>query len=149
MDVLLKTVDPLIGHKMVTAALSRSQAFPDLLSDTYAADVAAYSGMTRYEAAKFIRTAERKFREKMILYGTALMQDEETALQLLSGQTAEIAAGFLAANGISLPSGVDLTPIIIFATKEGMSLCEDDYLREIEATTDYVDLQMRARGIRY
>jgi hypothetical protein len=147
-DIMLKKADPLIGQRMVNAALTRSKEFPDLLVDAYAADVAVYSGMTRHDAAAFIKTAERKHREKMILYGTALMQDEDTALQLLSEQTAEIAAGFLASYGIVLPSEVDLTSIVNIATKVGMDLCANDFLTEIEATADYVDRQMWKRGIR-
>lgn len=148
-DILMKRLDPAIGGKIALSALYRNSKIPSLLVRTYAEDFSAYAGISYPEAAYFIRTAEREFRESMILYGHALMQDEQTAVQLISELTADIAESFLGVYGITLPEGADLMPLIIFAIQQSIEICSADYANEIEATIYYVDQQLDAHGVTY
>jgi hypothetical protein len=148
-DILMKRLDPWIGRKIALSALHRSPQFPCLLVRAYAEDFSAYAGISYPEAAYLIKTAEEEFRESMILYGQALMQDDETVIQLISQQTAYIADSFLGAYGITLPEGTDLVPLITFAIQQSIEICADDFSYEIEATINYVEQQMNANGITY
>jgi hypothetical protein len=148
-DILIKRLDSRIGEKIIHSSLFRSARFPDLLVKTYAGDFSAYAGISYPEAAYLIKTAEKEFRESLIFYGQALLQDDETAIQLISQQTAYIADSFLGAYGITLPEGTDLTPLIIFAIQQSIELCADDFADEIEATINQVDQQLNANGINY
>jgi len=69
----------------------------------------------------------------MILYGQALIQDEPAAIQLISEQMAELSEAFLAAYGIILTPGTDLTPLIKFAIEQSMEICVGDFDEEIAA----------------
>ncbi|RPJ05509.1 MAG: hypothetical protein EHM36_08205 [Deltaproteobacteria bacterium] len=148
-DILMKRVDRSIGLKITSAALFRSPEFPFLLARAYAPGFSDTFGIPPLEAARIIISAEKEFRKSMILYGQILMQDEATALQLVSEQTAGVAAGFLAANGIELPEDTDITPLVQYFTELAMSLCADDFATEVDATTSYVSAQMKAHGISY
>jgi hypothetical protein len=86
----------------------------------------------------------------MILYGQVLTQDETTAIQLISEQTADIAASFLALYGIQLPiPNEEITQMVIGYTTLAISICENDYQQEIEATIHFVDHQLKGHGITY
>lgn len=148
-DILMKRSDPLIGEKIVSSAIHRNPQFPDLLVKEYAEDFSTISGISYPEAVNLIKTTEKAFRKTMILYGQALNQDETTAIQLISEQTADLAEGFLVAYGITLPEGTDLTPLITFAIQKTIEICADDFSYEIEATINYVEQQMNANGITY
>lgn len=148
-DILMKRLDPTIGKKIALSALSRNPKIPHLLVRTYAEDFSAYAGISYPEAASIIKTAEKEFRESIILYGQALMLDEETAVQLISEQTAYIAESFLGVYGIILPEGVDLMPLIIFAIQQSIEICSEDYADEIEATVYHVDQQLGVYGVTY
>lgn len=149
-DLLVKrTLDPRIGQKIVSSSLLRSPEFPLLLVKSFSADVADYAGISRFEAARMIVSAERDFRKSRILYGTALMQDETTALMLISEQIATVAEGFLAANGVGLPEEVDLVPLIEFAVGVSMEICADDFANELKKTTGFVRDQLKIHGVSY
>jgi len=148
-DILMRRLDPLLGEKIAVAALHRNPQFSSLLERAYEKDFSAYTGMSSPEAAYLIKTVEKEFRESMILYGLALMQDEETAVQLISEQTAYIAESFLGAYGIPLPEGIDLMPLIAFAIQQSILICSGDYAEEIEATIYYVSQQLDANGVIY
>jgi hypothetical protein len=149
LDILVKRLDPAIGQKIATSAARRSPEFPLLLVRAYAPGFSEYAGISYAEAAGFITSAEREFRRNMVLYGYVLMQDEETAVMLLSEEMASLAVSYLSVYGITLPEGVDLVPLIEFAVGQAMELCETDYAWEIQATIDHVDGELRARGIYY
>ena len=71
-------------------------------------------------------------------------------MHLLSEQTADLAEVFLASYGIQLPVLKEqVVELVVEYTTLAISLCESDYLQEINATTDKVDLQMRVNGIVY
>jgi hypothetical protein len=148
-DILMKRSDPIIGEKIVSSAIHRNHQFPKLLVKTYAEDFSAYTGISYPEAVKLIKTAESEFRNMMILYGQALIQDEAAAIQLISKQMAELSEALLAAYGIILPPGTDLTPLIEFAIERSMDICANDFSDEIEATINYVDQQLNSHGISY
>jgi len=150
-DILVaEKIDPLIGKKIVTSAILRSPQFPRLLVKAYAKDLALYAGISYPEAVQLITTAEKEFRKAMILYGQVLTQDETTAIQLISEQTADIAASFLALYGIQLPiPNEEITQMVIGYTTLAISICENDYQQEIEATIHFVDHQLKGHGITY
>jgi len=147
-DLLVKRLDPAIGEKMIASALYRSREFPYLLVRAYSADLAPYFG-SRGEAAKAITAAEREFRKSTILYGQALLQDEGTALNLVSEQMAEFAERFLGAYGIPAPPKEQSTQLIAFYITIAMTLCEPDYTEEIAETQNYVAQQMSFSDISY
>ena len=148
-DILVsKKTDPLIGKKIISSAIFRSPQFPLLLVKAYAKDFSSYAGISHPEAARFITLAEKEFRKNLILYGQVLMQDEATAIQLISEQTADIAASFLALYGIQLPiPNEEIIQMVIGYTTLAISICENDYQQEIEATIHFVDQQLKGRGI--
>jgi hypothetical protein len=149
-DLLVKrTLDSRIGQKIVSSSLLRDPGFPLLLVKAFAGDLADYAGINRFEAARIIVSAEREFRKSMILYGTALNQDEATALMLISEQLAAVAEGFLAANGVDLPEEVDLVPLIQFAIGTSMEICADDFADELKKTTTFVEKQLKTHGVSY
>lgn len=150
-DILVsKRTDPLIGKKIVSSALLRSPQFPILLAKAYAKDLATDGGISYLEAARLIISTEKEFRKTMILYGQVLMQDEATAIQLISEQTADAAEGFLRLYGIQLPlPKEEIIQIVIGYTTLAISICEYDYQHEIEATIRFVDRQLSSHGISY
>jgi hypothetical protein len=150
-DILVsKKTDPSIGKKIITSAILRSPQFPLLLVKAYAKDFSSYGGISYLEAARFITAAEKEFRKTMVLYGQVLMQDEATAIQLISEQTADIAASFLALYGIELPiPKEEIVQMVIEYTTLAISICENDYEQEIAATIHFVDHQLSSHGISY
>jgi hypothetical protein len=152
-DLLVKgLLDPSIGRKLKSSAFFRTSDFPVYLVKAYAKDFTEEFGISRHEATKFIIAAEREFRKRMMMYGEALTQDDATAIQLIAEMTANIAVSFLAANGLSLPPGVeieDIVPLIEFAIGQSMVICANDFVGEIEATIDFVSQNLAANGISY
>ncbi len=146
-DLLMKTVDPAIGQKIVTAALPPNPNFPLLLVKAYSKDLAGYAGIPESEAAKFIKLSGREFQKINVLYGQALLQDD--ALDLISEQMAEFALSFLAANGITLPEGTDLVPLAKMGIGTAMALCGPDFHGEIDATIYFVENQLENNKIVY
>lgn len=148
-DILVTRLDPNIGRKIIYSAMGRSRKFPVLLADAYAAELADCAGIGEAEARGIIIYAEEQFRKNMMAYGSFLSQDEQTAVLLVSEQMAEIAGGFLAANGITLPEGTDLVPLAVFSITTGMDLCEDDFEAELNDTASFVDDNLSLYGVSY
>jgi hypothetical protein len=149
-DLLVKRGHPLIGQKISKSAMLRSPQFPSVIADAYAADLSALSGLSYPEAEDFITAAEGEFRRSVVFYGQVLTFDEETALAMMSAQTARLAGEFLALSGIELPLPEEaVVELVTVYTRLAISLCESDYLQEIDATITHVDEQMRAQGIVY
>ncbi len=147
-DLLVKRLDPAIGEKMISSALRRSREFPYLLVRAYSADLAPYFGSAG-DAAKAIIGAEREFRKTTILYGQALMQDDVTALNLVSEEMAELADKFFAAYGLPIPPKEQTIQLIDFYITVAMTLCEQDFAKEIEETQNALARQMSFSGISY
>ena len=148
-DLLMKKLDPMIGLKMAAAALPPNPNFPLLMEKAYAADLATHFGISRIEAVKFLTSSERQFRQMLVLYGQVLMQSDAVAIPLIADQLSDMATAFLAAFGLSLPDGVDLTPLLEGGIRAARNLCEPDFEVEINATADFVEQQLRAHGISY
>ncbi len=146
-DILMKRIDPMIGAKITAAALPPNPNFPLLLEKAYAEEFAAHFGISYVDALKFFTSSERQFNQLMVLYGQVLMQDDATAVLLISQQLAEIASMFLAANGITLPPDTDITPILQFGIMKSIQICELDYAPEVFATSDFVYQQLGAHGV--
>jgi uncharacterized protein YgfB (UPF0149 family) len=146
-DVMLKRLDPAIGARLTASALLRGDEVRRLLLRSYAEDLAPAVGGE--EAARLLLTrTEAAFRNTMVSYGQALMQDEATATHLLAEQLASFARGYLAAKGVSLPEGLDLTPLVQQAMQGAMVVCAD-FPYELAATVAAVRAELAAHEIRY
>jgi hypothetical protein len=149
-DILVKRTDPLIGYRLSSAAQQRSPRFPQLLVRAYVKRFASFAGITELEAAQFIQSAENDFREAILSYGQILSQDEATAIQLISEQTANLAQGFLALYDITLPlTQGEIVGMVTLYMGLAIESCQDDYLEEIEATIPYVKHKLRIHGVTY
>jgi hypothetical protein len=142
-DILMKRVDPNIGIKITEAAILRAPAFPSMLVRAYGENLAAHAGMTPNEAAKTIIAAENNFRRITVLYGVALTKPEAQAAQLLAENFASMASDFMAMMGVTLPDGVDLTPLAAFGIQQGIALCTGDFRTELKATLKTVEKNMK------
>jgi len=152
-DILIVRDDLLIGRKITSAAILRSHQLPHLLVKAYASDLATTFKISPLEASKFIVSAEKEFRKSIILYGQILMQDETTAIRLISEQTADAAVAYLGLYGINI-SGLfqdeeDLIQFIIALTDVAISNCAYDYQDEINTTIDYVDGWLEDKNVSY
>ncbi len=150
-DILIsKKTDPLIGKKIATSAILRSSQFPLVLVKAYAKDLASYAGIDYLEVVRLITSTEKEFRKHLILYGQVLMQDEATAIQLISEQTADLAEAFLGLYGIelSLPKE-QIVEMVIAYMDLSISICEHDYQNEITRTIHFVDRQLKEHRITY
>jgi hypothetical protein len=148
-DVLVKTLDPAIGQKLSSSALSRTSNFPVLLAKAYAKDFSKLAGISHPDASRFIITAEKEFRQRIVFYGQALMQDDATAIHLISEETAEVATIFLEAYGVTLPPEIDIVSLIEFGIEQSIILCADDFAAEIGATINFVNQNLEDHGISY
>jgi hypothetical protein len=146
-DILMKQIDPMIGAKITAAALPPNPNFPLLLEKAYVEEFAAHFGISYVDTLKFFTSSERQFRQLMVLYGQVLMQDDATAILLISEQLADIAKTFLTANGITLPPGADITPLLQFGISQSMMICAPDFGQEVSATSSFVAQQLVAHGI--
>jgi hypothetical protein len=151
-DILVVRLDPMIGKKLASAAILRSPDFPLLLVKAYAKDFADKFNLPYPEAVKVILASEKEFRKGMVLYGQALMQDQDTAIELLAEEMANQAVGYLAGYGLSLPEGrtvADLVPIANGYIRAAMGYCESDYDKEIAATIEFVRVGLASHHISY
>jgi hypothetical protein len=139
-DVLVQRLDEEIGSKIVQSTEARTDQFPGLLVQAYAADL----NLGYQDAAYLIIGTEQYFRAMMHVYGLALTQNESTAITLLAGQFADLASAYLGAYGIPL----DVTPELVTAfITNAMDLCKDDFDGEIALTIGYVDGQLKDHGV--
>jgi hypothetical protein len=149
-DLLIRRQDPHVGQRITAAALLRSPDFPALLVDAYARDFSRQFDLTRSEAAKTITAAEMNFRRMMLQYGQVLMQDDETAMQLVAEQIADQATTYLGSFGVTLPlSPPEVVELAQQLLGVAMWLCEPDYTQEIQGTIHAVDHALHTHGIRY
>jgi hypothetical protein len=149
-DILMAEEDPLLGMKLSSSALLRDSSFPELLVEAYADDFAFQYDMTFQTAAQIIKDAEKEFRKMMILYGTALMQDRETARQLLAQQMADLAPAYLE-KYFNLPSYNEIFLKLDEGLTYAIELCEagDNYMNEIQETIKFVRSNLLLKRIVY
>lgn len=149
-DLLIKRQEASIGQKIVSSALYRSPRFPSLLVSAYAQDLSEFAGISFSEAEKFITTVEKEFRKSIMLYGQSLQQDEEPAIGLIAGQTADVAESFLGLYDIQIPlTKEEIVALVVDYMNLAISICEPDYLGEINATANFVEEQLRGHGVAY
>jgi len=137
-DIIIKRVDNKIGSKILLSAMFRTPQCPTLLINAIGE---AYRDI--------IKQAENEFRKMMILYGQALMQDEDTAIELIAEQMANLAEEYLKNKGIELPSGIELKSLIEDALQTAISLIKDDYMKEVEATIEYIKVNLWKHRVFY
>jgi hypothetical protein len=148
-DILMKNLDPRLGAKIVRAAAPPNPNIPLVVEQAFVRGFAEEFGLRLADARKYFKSSERQFRQIMILYGQALMEDDETAIEILAEHLAEIATAFLTVYGITLPEGVDITALAQFGISQAMILCADDFAGEVFATSFFVRDQLIAHGISY
>lgn len=139
-DVLVQQLDKEIGDKIVQSTLARTDQFPELLVQAYAANL----NLGYQDAANLITKTEQYFRAMMQNYGLALTFDETTAIDLLSGQFADLASAYLETYGIEFEVSPDMVAQLISAS---MLMCQNDFVKEIELTMAYVDGQLNVHGV--
>jgi hypothetical protein len=139
-DIILTRADRQIGEKIVSCAILRSNDFPGL--------VARAMGPSWKDA---VFAAEKEFRKTMILYGAALTQGEEAAIKALSEQMAQIGVEFIkmATGGLVVLPLDQAKQLAEFGIRTAISLCENDYMTEVNATTRFVKANLAAHGVRY
>ncbi|MGA1863919.1 MAG: zinc dependent phospholipase C family protein [bacterium] len=151
-DFLIARADPYIGLKIYSSALLRDQRFPLLLKEAYAHDFSKEFHIPCSEAIKIIVSQENEFRRSTILMGYMLMQDENTAIGLISEQYASLMLSYLEDFGISIQGFTPemAKPIIEQAIQVTLySGMLDDYMTEINATINHVAEQLNEHGISY
>jgi len=154
-EMLVRQIDPLIGYKIVAAATFRPPDVPKLLAEAYAGGLSAFTlqnpgspDLTVEEAGAILRATEERFRQDMILYGAALLQDETRMLDYLARRLGEAAAAFLAANGAEVPDGIDLVQVITSGIVAGKNLCAADLRPELKATVRLVAKELAKHDVR-
>ena len=148
-DILMKNIDPMLGAKIVRAAAPPNPDIPLVVEQAFVKGFAEEFGLRLADARKYFKSSERQFRQVMILYGQALMEDPETAIELLAEHLAEIATAFLASYDITLPPGVDITPLAQLGISMAMEICAPDFGPEVVATSEFVEGQLPEHGISY
>jgi len=148
-DILVVRLDPMIGKKLAFSAILRSPEFPLLLVKAYGKQFADKVNIPYPEAVKVILASEKEFRKSMVLYGQALMQDENTAIELLAEQLADQAVSYLAGYGLTGYSAPDLVPIAKGYIEVAMEYCGPDYAHEIDATIEFVKGGLKSHHISY
>lgn len=134
-DLLIRKYDRAIGASMVSAAMTRDDGFPGLLTIAYAEGLAETFDLTLDEATAIIHAEEAKFRRLMINYGAVLQYGDRKAQAESAKFLAELAPSFFAAYGIEIPSEA-LLPVIEFGIGQALELCKDDLLPTVEHTIE-------------
>ena len=149
-DVVLKDMDPQIGLKISLSALLRTHSFPSLLVDAYAGDLSSLFGMSGEEAAQVIIDAEKEFRQMMIMYGAALMQDKETAKHALAQQMAELAQAYIGSY-FTLPPYEEILGELDHGMSLAVAVCEagDCFRNEVQETIKFVRWNLLSHQIWY
>lgn len=151
LDIMITQQNRGLAAKISTAAMLRTPEFPLILVKSYAKCLVQqdFPEARDYPAAvKLISKAENEFRKSMIAYGQALMQDEETAIDLVAHQLVDLAKSFLGSMSIGINEELFLE-LAKFGLVQSMAICSADFNQELQATIDYVAGQLAAYGISY
>jgi hypothetical protein len=142
-DLLIKrNENPYIGLGLFQSAQDRPPSIPDLLVVAYARDFVHHMKVSKEEAGKMIREAEREFQQMMILYGEILTKEESEAIKELADQGAALIEGYIESaigKEANIPSEVFIEFIHL-----AIQQVEEDYSQEITATFSYLQ---RHKGI--
>lgn len=134
-DLLIRNSERDVGARMISAAMTRDDGFPNLLSEAYAQQFAATFGISENEATAIIHREEAKFRRLMINYGTILQYGDRKAQDEAAKFLAEIAPDFLRVYGIVIPPEM-LFPLIQTGIENALILCKDDLLLTVKSTIE-------------
>ncbi|MFX0202131.1 MAG: hypothetical protein ACFFCW_38965 [Candidatus Hodarchaeota archaeon] len=146
-DIIIKRADPAIGAKIMASAHFHDEFFRSLLLRAYLTDLASIVGDEQM-AQEIILGYEDWFRQNMVIgYGQLLQEKESVVINEIVEDFNVLVGAYLASKGITLPPGMDLRPLIYFALTAAISLCEPDYMMEVEATIDFVKEQLELHGI--
>lgn len=139
-DLMLVEQSPELGAKLSRAALHRNQLFPKLLARTYG----------HLAPEELIVVIEEGYRSNIIAYGQMLQLSPVVAQQLMAVLLVEQAKAYLAMfPGVPIPDDATLMGLAQVGLSAGKALCAGDYLVELDATVQYVTLQLESRGISY
>ena len=141
-DILIKRADPLIGQKIMEAAMVRTPSFWALLMRAFP---------RQYKP--LMKAAEEAFQQDMIQYGVLLQADEATIIMVVSNQLVGFAIQYLAYKTGMPPAAFDslrpdLFNVAFLAMNASVLICEGaNYMAEVNATASYVAAQLQARNI--
>ena len=139
-DLLLKRKDPRIGSKLLLAALLRGSFVPQQYVTTFTPELAHQTGLAPEVAAGVLTEVEKGYRTAMVVYGLALMKDEDAALDTLAEQFALLAPGW----DVEVPPAV-IRQLLV----DAMTLCELDFQDALDFTTQFVRIQLWVNGVWY
>ena len=147
-DILIAQVNPNLGKRIVKSALRPAKDMQNLLVRAYLDDFVAYASsismpLTNDEAKALILANEQGFRQSMVAYGALLQEDQATMIQGMVSIYSGMISQYLAALGITLPPGTDVSPLIEAAIGVGLQLIQGDYMREVFATKNFVANQLK------
>ena len=141
-DILIKRADPLIGQKIMEAAMVRTPSFWALLMRAFP-----------HQYQPLIKAAEDTFQQDMIQYGVLLQADEATIITVVSNQLVGFAIQYLAFKTGLPPAAFDplrpdLFNVAFLAMNASVLICEGaSYMTEVNATASFVAAQLQARNI--
>jgi hypothetical protein len=148
LDIMITQKNKGLAAKLSTAAMLRTPEFPLILVKSYADGLAEqnFPGIDHPAAIKLILKTENEFRKSMISYGQALMQDQDTAINLIAQHLVDLAKAFLG----ELPAQ---DSVFLELAKAGLSLsmqiCSPDFYIELDRTIHFVSDQLAENGISY
>jgi hypothetical protein len=152
-DLVLKRNDPLIGKKLILACAMRTPEFKSLLK---AAFPNVYDPM--------IDAGEPEYRRMLIQYGLILLMPEQTAINMLAGQLADLAIDYFIFLGFPPEMVEPMRPQLIEFGKGALAasidICErtdaylgegfPSYMQELNiVTVPWVKAQLLGHGVFY
>jgi hypothetical protein len=146
-----RSLDPAVGIRLAIAAQVRPAGVGVWLSDTYAAPLAAATGIDVATARALIIGTEAGYRDVMIQYGLAFALPEDQTIAGLAAQTAPIAEMYIegALEQAGTPADVTVAPEVIAAfIVRARQMVVPDWRSEVLATLEYTIDALRRRGIR-
>lgn len=146
-DIVLKRSYPRLGNYLVTAGSRSDKRFKNLFLKAYLPGLTAFIGDETL-ARTILLTGESSFRtQQVVMYGMLLQQDELAIIDGITAQFNSLVGLYLESLGVPPPSTgwPDLTFVIQAALVGAISLIENDYMLEVNATVRYVGAQMKAR----
>ncbi len=136
-DLVLRGAAPDVGEKVIGAALLRSRDVPRLL-------VQALAGANPDDVTRM----EDRFRRSMLVYGGAMLQDDDFAARFFALDMTRFVAAYLEYKGV--PDVNALRPMLqelaLLGITQALPLL-GDYAGELEATLASVQAELVAHGV--
>jgi hypothetical protein len=146
-DLQVKRIDQFIGSKLFFAALLRGSFAPQQYAGVYAEGFgghAASMGVPLADPAATLVAVEGGFRDAMLIYSIALMQEETQAIRTLAKQFAPLAPYW----GVNLPPAT-VEPLIVDLIEEAIAFTENDFPSALRITTRRVRWNLWLHGVWY